>query len=76
MENRTLNQIQKEVDLWAKQFQTPYFSPLFQLVYMIEEVEHLLFNFICLINTQNIDLNKAYFRKVDKLYIRNQMRFE
>ncbi len=38
MEERTIRQIQGEVDLWVNQFKKPYFSPLSQLACMVEEI--------------------------------------
>ncbi len=35
---KTLTQIQKEVDEWANQFKTPYFAPLSRMAAMTEEV--------------------------------------
>ncbi len=36
--NKTLKQVQKEVDVWAKQFKEPYFPPLSRMAAMTEEV--------------------------------------
>jgi NTP pyrophosphatase (non-canonical NTP hydrolase) len=36
--NKTLNQIQAEVDNWAGQFKKPYFEPLSRMAAMTEEV--------------------------------------
>lgn len=105
MEERTLKEIQKEVDVWASQFKKPYFEPLSQLASMIEEVGEisrilnikygdknkkdseilstleeelgdLFLNIVCLANSQNIDLTQACFSKLDKLYKRDNFRFE
>lgn len=35
---KTISQIQKEVDDWAQQFEKPYFSPLSMVATMTEEV--------------------------------------
>lgn len=105
METRTLEQVQKEVDMWAKQFKTPYFSPLSQMACITEEVGEiarilniqygdknkkkqecsldleeeigdLFFTLVCLANSQSINLTNSYFRKLDKLYTRDNNRFE
>ncbi len=41
-----------------------------------EELGDLFFNIVCLANSQNINLTNCYFRKLDKLYQRDNMRFE
>lgn len=38
MENKTLVNIQKEIDDWANQFTKPYFEPLSRMAAMTEEV--------------------------------------
>lgn len=38
MEEKTLNEIQKEIDDWAKQFKKPYFEPLSRMASLTEEV--------------------------------------
>ena len=102
---RTLSQIQKEVDDWAQQFEKPYFEPLSMMATMTEEVgevarvinhmygdkqkkdtENLknlqeelgdvLFTIICIANDQKISLDKAFQQKIEKLYGRDNNRFE
>ena len=36
--DKTLREVQKEVDDWAKQFKEPYFPPLSRMAAMTEEV--------------------------------------
>lgn len=36
--SKTIEEIQKEVDVWVNQFEKPYFSPLSQLASMTEEL--------------------------------------
>lgn len=38
MEDKTLKQVQKEIDNWANQFTKPYFEPLSRMACMTEEV--------------------------------------
>lgn len=38
MEDKTLKQVQLEIDEWAKQFKKPYFEPLSRMAAMTEEV--------------------------------------
>lgn len=38
MEDKTLSQVQSEVDNWAGQFEKPYFAPLSRMAAMTEEV--------------------------------------
>ena len=38
LKSKTLNQVQKEVDTWANQFEKPYFAPLSRMAAMTEEV--------------------------------------
>lgn len=38
MEEKTLSQVQTEVDIWANQFKKPYFEPLSRMTAMTEEV--------------------------------------
>ena len=38
MEDKTLKQVQKEIDEWANQFTKPYFPPLSIMAAMSEEV--------------------------------------
>ena len=38
MKEFTLDSLQKEVDVWASQFERPYFSPLSMMAAMTEEV--------------------------------------
>ena len=102
---KSLEQIQSEVDTWAHQFEKPYFSPLSMVATMAEELGEvarvvnilygdknkkdtetlkdleeelgdLMFTIICLANAQNISLSEAYERKVEKLYSRDNDRFE
>ena len=102
---KSLEQIQSEVDTWAQQFKKPYFSPLSMIATMAEELGEvarvvnilygdknkkdtetlkdleeelgdLMFTIICLANAQNISLSDAYERKVEKLYGRDNNRFE
>ena len=41
-----------------------------------EELGDLLFTIICMANSQNIDLNQAYERKMNKVKTRDNDRFE
>lgn len=41
MEEVTLNQLQEEIDIWANQFEKPYFSPLSRMAALTEEVGEL-----------------------------------
>ncbi len=101
---KTITQIQKDVDDWAQQFEKPYFSPLSMVATMTEEcgevarvMNHLygdknkkdgetmidleeelgdlLFTIICIANDQNISLAKAHERKLEKIYGRDNYRF-
>lgn len=36
--SKTIDEIQKEVDIWVNQFEKPYFSPLSQLASITEEL--------------------------------------
>jgi Predicted pyrophosphatase len=38
MEEKTLNEIQNEIDTWANQFTKPYFEPLSRMAALTEEV--------------------------------------
>ena len=105
MEDKTLTNIQKEVDDWANQFEKPYFEPLSIMAAMTEEVGEvarvmnrmygdkksktgenvrdleeelgdLLFTLTCMANAEEIDLNAAYKRKMDKVLKRDTLRFE
>ena len=101
---RDLNQVQKEVDNWAQQFEKPYFSQLSMVATMAEETGEvarvincfygdknakngetikdleeelgdLLFTLVCMANANNISLNNAFERKLEKLYGRDNERF-
>jgi len=41
MADKTLKQYQKEIDTWAQNLETPYWSPMSQLARLIEEVGEL-----------------------------------
>ena len=102
---KTLEQIQNDVDVWAHQFEKPYFSPLSMVATMTEELGEvarvvnimygdknlknseslknleeelgdLMFTIICLANDQNISLSNAHEKKLEKLYGRDNNRFE
>lgn len=104
MNNITLTQVQQEIDVWANQFEKPYFSPLSMMACMTEEVGEvsrvinnmygdkkkkdsenlkdleeelgdLLFTLVCMANSENIDLNTAYNRKMEKVLKRDNNRF-
>ena len=101
---RDLDQVQKEVDNWAQQFEKPYFSQLSMVATMAEETGEvarvinclygdknakngetikdleeelgdLLFTLVCMANANNISLNNAFERKLEKLYGRDNERF-
>ena len=101
---RDLDQVQKEVDNWAQQFEKPYFSQLSMVATMAEETGEvarvinclygdknakngetikdleeelgdLLFTLVCMANANNISLNNAFERKLQKLYGRDNERF-
>jgi len=38
MESKSITEIQKEIDDWVNQFETPYFAPLSQMAALTEEV--------------------------------------
>lgn len=40
-ENKTIIEMQKEVDEWANQFEKPYFSPLSRMAALTEEIGEL-----------------------------------
>ncbi|MDE5587417.1 MAG: nucleotide pyrophosphohydrolase [Bacilli bacterium] len=102
---KTMTEMQKEVDDWAQQFKKPYFSPLSMLATMTEElgevsrvVNHmygdkkkkegeslkqleeelgdLLFTLICMANDQGISLSDAHSKKMEKVYKRDNNRFQ
>ena len=101
----SLKDHQKEVDEWAQQLKTPYWTPLSQLARMIEEVGELariynhkygektkksseepddmegemgdiLFDLICMANTEGIDLEQAFNKVMNKSRTRDKDRFE
>ncbi len=101
---KTISEIQKEVDDWAQQFEKPYFSPLSMLATMTEELGEvsrvvncmygdknkkngeslkaleeelgdLLFALICMANDQEISLDSAFTKKMEKVYQRDNNRF-
>ena len=103
--NKSLEKMQNEVDVWARQFEKPYFSPLSMIATMTEELGEvarlinimygdknkkssetlksleeelgdLMFTIICLANDQNISLSAAHEKKLEKLYVRDNNRFE
>lgn len=103
--SKTIEEMQKEVDVWANQFEKPYFSPLSMVATTTEELGEvarivncmygdknkkdgetlkdleeelgdLMFTIICLANSENISLEKAHERKMDKVYHRDNHRFE
>jgi NTP pyrophosphatase (non-canonical NTP hydrolase) len=105
MEDKTLKQVQNEVDDWANQFAKPYFEPLSRMACMTEEVGEVarvinrmygdkknksdenikdleeelgdvLFTLVCMANAEEIDLTKAYDRKMDKVLKRDTNRFK
>ncbi len=41
-----------------------------------EELGDLLFSLICLANSHEISLEKAFYKKIDKIYKRDNNRFE
>ena len=100
-----LEEIQKDVDDWVKQFKVEYFKPLEIMTAITEEVGELareinnrfgprtkkspqdtaeiseeiadiLFNLICMANSNNINLEEAWKRKMDKQNNRDKYRFE
>lgn len=102
---KSLEQMQNEVDNWAHQFEKPYFSPLSMVATMAEELGEvarlinimygdknkkdsetlksleeelgdLMFTIVCLANSQNISLSAAHEKKLEKLYSRDNNRFE
>lgn len=102
---RTLEGMQKEIDDWANQFETPYFSPLSLLAALVEEVGEtakvmntlygdkkkketdnikdleeeigdILFSLTCIANSNNMDLDKIMDSKMDKVYGRDNNRFQ
>ena len=103
--DKSLEKMQNEVDVWARQFKKPYFSPLSMIATMTEELGEvarlinimygdknkkssetlksleeelgdLMFTIICLANDQNISLSAAHEKKLEKLYVRDNNRFE
>lgn len=103
--SKTLEQVQNEIDVWAHQFEKPYFSPLSMVATMTEELGEvarlvnimygdknkkssevlksleeelgdLMFTIVCLANDQNISLTAAHEKKLEKLYGRDNNRFE
>lgn len=102
---RTIEEMQREIDDWANQFEKPYFSPLSLLAALVEEVGEtakvmntlygdkkkkdgdliknleeeigdVLFSLTCIANSQNMDLNKIMDEKMNKVYGRDNNRFQ
>lgn len=104
-EDKTLNQIQIEIDEWANQFVKPYFAPLSMMAAMTEEVGEiarvintmygdkksksgedikdleeeigdLMFTIGCMANAEGINLEEAFKRKMNKVFNRDNNRFQ
>jgi len=105
MKDKSLNEVQTEIDGWINQFTESYFPPLSRMAAMTEEVGEVarvlnrmygpkkakndetikdleeelgdvFFTLVCMANAENIDLTKAYERKMDKVTKRDSGRFE
>ena len=102
---KSMDQMQKDVDVWAHQFEKPYFSQLSMIATMVEELGEvarvvnimygdknkkdseslksleeelgdLMFTIICLANAEGISLSEAHEMKINKLYGRDNNRFQ
>lgn len=103
--NKTLSELQKEVDDWAQTLELPYWSPMSQLARLIEEVGELariynheygdkvkkdsespddmkdemgdiLFDLICMANTEGVDLTECMDKVLLKSKVRDKDRFK
>lgn len=51
--NKNLDEIQKDVDLWARRFEKPYFSPLSMIATICEETGEVARVINCLYGNKN-----------------------
>ena len=88
--DKSIKELQQEVDAYISQFKEGYFSPLAMTARLTEElgelareVNHyygeelgdLLFVLICFANSLNIDLEKAHDRVMEKFNTRDKDRW-
>jgi NTP pyrophosphatase (non-canonical NTP hydrolase) len=84
MSDKTLSDVQREVDVYISQFKEGYFSPLALMARMSEEVGELareinhyyiLFLLACFANSLDIDLTEAHNKVMHKFATRDANRW-